>query len=156
MLIVNCLCNCKCTQVEMFVLCTPGQSNELHAELQQIGQEMYTDLGLHFKVCDVWCACVSAVCGTCLSTFLCVLSCFSLTHKHSAPFPHKCTHTHLMHIILLTTQVLDMPTQDLGASAHRKFDVEAWMPGLGRYGEIISASNCTDYQVRDIMHSLCD
>ena len=41
-----------------------------------------------------------------------------------------------------------MPTQDLGAPAHRKFDIEAWMPGLGRYGEISSASNCTDYQAR--------
>lgn len=45
-------------------------------------------------------------------------------------------------------QVLDMPSGDLGAPAYRKFDVEAWMPGLGRYGEISSASNCTDYQAR--------
>ncbi|XP_021900587.1 serine--tRNA ligase, chloroplastic/mitochondrial isoform X2 [Carica papaya] len=43
---------------------------------------------------------------------------------------------------------LDMATEDLGAPAYRKFDVEAWMPGLGRYGEISSASNCTDYQSR--------
>lgn len=42
----------------------------------------------------------------------------------------------------------DMPTEDLGAPAYRKYDVEAWMPGLGRYGEISSASNCTDYQAR--------
>lgn len=41
-----------------------------------------------------------------------------------------------------------MPTMDLGAPAYRKFDVEAWMPGMGRYGEISSASNCTDYQSR--------
>lgn len=45
-------------------------------------------------------------------------------------------------------KVLDMPTHDLGAPAYRKFDVEAWMPGLNRYGEISSASNCTDYQAR--------
>lgn len=42
----------------------------------------------------------------------------------------------------------DMPTGDLGAPAYRKLDIEAWMPGLGRYGEISSASNCTDYQSR--------
>lgn len=41
-----------------------------------------------------------------------------------------------------------MPSGDLGAPAYRKFDVEAWMPGLQRYGEISSASNCTDYQAR--------
>ena len=45
-------------------------------------------------------------------------------------------------------KVLDMPTEDLGAPAYRKFDIEAWMPALERYGEISSASNCTDYQAR--------
>lgn len=45
-------------------------------------------------------------------------------------------------------KTLDMSTEDLGAPAYRKYDVEAWMPGLGRYGEISSASNCTDYQAR--------
>ncbi|KAK9069528.1 hypothetical protein SSX86_011432 [Deinandra increscens subsp. villosa] len=45
-------------------------------------------------------------------------------------------------------KTLDMATGDLGAPAYRKYDIEAWMPGLGRYGEISSASNCTDYQSR--------
>ncbi|KAI7741686.1 hypothetical protein M8C21_007227 [Ambrosia artemisiifolia] len=45
-------------------------------------------------------------------------------------------------------KTLDMATEDLGAPAYRKYDIEAWMPGLGRYGEISSASNCTDYQSR--------
>ncbi|KAJ9166547.1 hypothetical protein P3X46_021286 [Hevea brasiliensis] len=45
-------------------------------------------------------------------------------------------------------KTIDMASGDLGAPAYRKFDVEAWMPGLGRYGEISSASNCTDYQSR--------
>lgn len=45
-------------------------------------------------------------------------------------------------------KVIDMPSGDLGAPAHRKVDIEAWMPGLERYGEISSASNCTDYQAR--------
>lgn len=44
--------------------------------------------------------------------------------------------------------LLDMPMHELGAPAYRKFDVEAWMPGRGMYGEISSASNCTDYQSR--------
>lgn len=45
-------------------------------------------------------------------------------------------------------KVIDMPSGDLGAPAFRKVDIEAWMPGLRRYGEISSASNCTDYQAR--------
>uniref|UniRef100_A0A8C5YL88 serine--tRNA ligase n=2 Tax=Marmota marmota marmota TaxID=9994 RepID=A0A8C5YL88_MARMA len=45
-------------------------------------------------------------------------------------------------------RVLDMPTQELGLPAYRKFDIEAWMPGRGRFGEVSSASNCTDFQSR--------
>lgn len=62
-------------------------------------------------------------------------------------------------------QVLDMPAHDLGPQAYRcnilsfsfaiiylffcrKYDIEAWMPGRGIYGEISSCSNCTDYQSR--------
>ncbi|XP_020202127.1 serine--tRNA ligase, chloroplastic/mitochondrial isoform X1 [Cajanus cajan] len=45
-------------------------------------------------------------------------------------------------------KTLDMASEDLGAPAYRKFDVEAWMPGLERFGEISSASNCRDYQSR--------
>ncbi|CAG8761603.1 7538_t:CDS:2, partial [Gigaspora rosea] len=44
--------------------------------------------------------------------------------------------------------ILDMPTYELGASAYRKYDMDAWMPGRGKWGEISSASNCTDYQSR--------
>ncbi|XP_061452899.1 serine--tRNA ligase, mitochondrial [Rhineura floridana] len=45
-------------------------------------------------------------------------------------------------------KILDMPTEELGLPAYRKFDVEAWMPGRDSYGEISSTSNCTDYQSR--------
>jgi seryl-tRNA synthetase len=48
-------------------------------------------------------------------------------------------------------RVIDVASGDLGAPAYRKFDIEAWMPGRGEsgdYGEVTSASNCTDYQAR--------
>ena len=48
-------------------------------------------------------------------------------------------------------RVVDCCTGDLGGPAYRKFDLEAWMPGrgeAGEWGEITSASNCTDYQAR--------
>ncbi|TEB38957.1 seryl-tRNA synthetase [Coprinellus micaceus] len=45
-------------------------------------------------------------------------------------------------------RVLDMPSEELGASAYRKYDMEAWMPGRGSWGEVSSLSNCTDYQSR--------
>lgn len=45
-------------------------------------------------------------------------------------------------------RVIDTPTGDLGGPAYRKFDLEAWMPGRNEYGEVTSASNCTDFQAR--------
>lgn len=38
--------------------------------------------------------------------------------------------------VVCLCRTLDMSTEDLGAPAYRKYDVEAWMPGLGRYGEV--------------------
>jgi seryl-tRNA synthetase len=48
----------------------------------------------------------------------------------------------------LPYRVLDIATGDLGGPAYRKFDIEAWMPGRGDWGEVTSTSNCTDYQAR--------
>uniref|UniRef100_A0A7E4VNR6 serine--tRNA ligase n=1 Tax=Panagrellus redivivus TaxID=6233 RepID=A0A7E4VNR6_PANRE len=45
-------------------------------------------------------------------------------------------------------RLLDMPSEELGASAMRKYDVEAWMPGRNLYGEVSSTSNCGDFQSR--------
>lgn len=45
-------------------------------------------------------------------------------------------------------RVVEMCTGDLGAQAARKFDLEAWMPGRGDWGEVTSTSNTTDYQAR--------
>ncbi|XP_053908824.1 serine--tRNA ligase, mitochondrial [Cuculus canorus] len=84
------------TKVEMFGVTAAesgSESEELLAEFVALQKEIFSELGLHYKV-------------------------------------------------------LDMPTQELGLPAYRKFDIEAWMPGRGKYGEISSASNCTDYQSR--------
>ncbi|MDF3290861.1 serine--tRNA ligase [Streptomyces silvisoli] len=48
----------------------------------------------------------------------------------------------------LPFQVIDVATGDLGASASRKFDCEAWIPTQGKYRELTSASNCTEFQAR--------
>lgn len=48
-------------------------------------------------------------------------------------------------------RVVDVAAGDLGGPAYRKYDLEAWMPGRGEegdWGEVTSASNCTDYQAR--------
>lgn len=83
------------TKLEMFVYCTPEQSEQIHQELLAIEEEMMQKLGIAY-------------------------------------------------------QVLEMCTGDLGNMAARKYDVEAWMPGRGEYGEVTSTSNCTDYQARNL------
>ncbi len=48
----------------------------------------------------------------------------------------------------LPYRVIDIAGGDLGTSAARKFDCEAWLPSQGRYREVTSTSNCTDFQAR--------
>ena len=81
------------TKVEMFAATEDNfsKSEEIHHEMLSIQEELYSQLGLHFRV-------------------------------------------------------LDMPSEDLGSSAYRKYDIEAWMPSKKGYGEISSTSNCTTYQ----------
>ncbi|NXF14135.1 SYSM protein, partial [Smithornis capensis] len=72
------------TKVEMFGVTAAErgtESEELLDEFVALQQEMFSELGLHYRV-------------------------------------------------------LDMPTEELGLPAYRKFDIEAWMPGRGKYGEV--------------------
>jgi seryl-tRNA synthetase len=48
----------------------------------------------------------------------------------------------------LAYQVIDVAAGDLGNSASRKFDCEAWIPTQGKYRELTSTSNCLDFQAR--------
>ncbi|WP_371480240.1 serine--tRNA ligase [Kitasatospora sp. NBC_00315] len=48
----------------------------------------------------------------------------------------------------LPYRVIDLASGDLGSSAARKFDIEAWVPTQGKYREVTSTSNCTEYQAR--------
>jgi seryl-tRNA synthetase len=84
------------TKVEMFAFATPETSAALHTEMLRFEEEIFTELGIPYRVMDIC-------------------------------------------------------SGDLGGPAYRKFDLEAWMPGRGEggeYGEVTSASDCTDYQAR--------
>lgn len=54
----------------------------------------------------------------------------------------------MMHELGLSYRVIDTAAGDLGSSAARKYDVEAWIPTQGRYRELTSTSNCTTFQAR--------
>lgn len=53
-----------------------------------------------------------------------------------------------MDALELPYRVIDVATGDLGASAARKFDIEAWIPTQGTYREVTSTSNTTEFQAR--------
>lgn len=48
-------------------------------------------------------------------------------------------------------RVVNICTGDIGTVAAKKYDLEAWMPVQGRFREMVSCSNCTDYQARRLM-----
>jgi seryl-tRNA synthetase len=54
----------------------------------------------------------------------------------------------LMQALAIPYRVVNIAAWDLGASAAKKYDVEAWLPGQGRFRELTSCSNTTDYQAR--------
>lgn len=62
----------------------------------------------------------------------------------------------MMQALELPYRLIDICTGDLGASAYRKYDIEAWMPFKNDYGEVTSASNCTDYQSRRLQIQYID
>ena len=52
----------------------------------------------------------------------------------------------------LPYRVIDVAAGDLGSSAARKFDCEAWLPSQSRWLELTSTSNCTTFQARRLEH----
>ena len=54
----------------------------------------------------------------------------------------------MLALVELPYRVIDTAAEDLGSSAARKFDCEAWLPTQGRWMEVTSTSNCTTYQAR--------
>ena len=72
-----------------------------------------------------------------------------------APAQAAAEHERLLAIEESILQALEIPyrvvaiaVDELGASAAKKYDCEAWLPGQGRYRELTSCSNTTDYQAR--------
>lgn len=54
----------------------------------------------------------------------------------------------LIQKIGLPYRIVNVCTGDIGTVAAKKYDIEAWMPAMNAYREIVSCSNCTDYQAR--------
>jgi seryl-tRNA synthetase len=76
---------------------------------------------------------------------------FAFTHPDASDAEHErllAIEEEIFSGLELHYRVVDIPVGDLGASAARKYDLEAWMPGQDAYREVTSCSNTTDYQAR--------
>ena len=134
------------SKVEMFAFATPETSDQLHSELVELQVELFKELGLHFRYEPAAFAFsvlrfhsvtvgddeLNAWWRSGMASYLIV--------RHSMP-PSK--HAHVSNgVIACVCRVLDMPTEDLGAPAYRKIDIEAFMPGRAGYGEVSAAAGC--------------
>ncbi|QNE44319.1 serine--tRNA ligase [Frigoribacterium sp. NBH87] len=79
------------------------------------------------------------------------LEMFSYVHPDQATAEHDrlvSFQETMMQSLGLNYRVIDVAAGDLGSSAARKFDIEAWVPTQGTYRELSSTSNCTTFQAR--------
>ncbi|MDR1634288.1 MAG: serine--tRNA ligase [Bifidobacteriaceae bacterium] len=76
---------------------------------------------------------------------------FAYTHEQDAHAEHERLlqlEERMLSDAAIPYRVIDVPAGDLGTSAARKFDCEAWIPSQGRFREMTSTSNCTTFQAR--------
>jgi seryl-tRNA synthetase len=76
---------------------------------------------------------------------------FSYTRAEAALDEHKqllAWEREFLDSLELSYRVVDIAAEDLGTSAARKYDIEAWFPSQGTYRELTSTSNCTTFQSR--------
>jgi seryl-tRNA synthetase len=76
---------------------------------------------------------------------------FSFCHPDQAKEEHKRLlqwEKDFLNAMEIPYRVIDVASGDLGSSANRKFDIEAWIPTQKAYREVTSTSNCTEFQAR--------
>jgi seryl-tRNA synthetase len=76
---------------------------------------------------------------------------FSFTHPDRSWDEHEfllSCEEEIVQALEIPYRVMNVCTGELGASAAKKYDIEAWLPGQGRYRELTSCSNTTEYQAR--------
>ncbi len=84
---------------------------------------------------------------------------FSFVRPEEAPDEHArllAWEKEMLAKVEVPYRVIDVAAGDLGLSAARKYDCEAWVPTQGRYRELTSASNCTTFQARRLRVRLRD
>jgi seryl-tRNA synthetase len=79
------------------------------------------------------------------------LRCFPFCNPEKSEEEHEfilSVEEELLQSLEIPYRVVDVCAGDLGASAAKKYDIEAWIPSQNTYREVTSCSNTTDYQAR--------
>ena len=76
---------------------------------------------------------------------------FTFVRPEESPDEHErllAIEEEILQALEIPYRVVNIAVGDLGASAAKKYDLEAWLPGQERYRELTSCSNTTDFQAR--------
>ena len=100
-------------QVEMFAITKNGDhSHDMYLDFMRIQKQIFTQLGLHFRS-------------------------VKQTKKSNCENSHNKNHKFVCGFRFFAIfRIMNMASGELGAPAHCKFDIEAWMPNLKFYGEV--------------------
>lgn len=81
---------------------------------------------------------------------LCPIALCHLCHGLAPTSAPTCPCAHVpMQSLGIPFRVINIVSGELNDAAAKKYDLEAWFPASKTYRELVSCSNCTDYQVRD-------
>jgi len=116
-------------KIEQFVVCSPDDSWRIHEEMIATAEQFYDSLGLSYRVITL------------------VSKEVSPPAARSSPLRHAQPAAPPPLFPLLATTPAPLPSQ-LNNAAAKKYDLEAWFPGYAEYRELVSCSNCTDFQAR--------
>ena len=123
-------------KVEQFVFCAPEDSWKLHEEMLAASEDFYQSVrpalrpllrNVHLSAPDPGAAA-----------------------DRIAPALGLCLFARALAQLKLPYRVVSIVSGALNNAAAKKYDLEAWFPGYGEYRELVSCSNCTDYQSRHL------
>ena len=100
-------------------------------------EEFYQTLGIPYRI-------VNIVSGVCVCEHVCMHECVCV---HVSVRPETSKLLTFFHN-LMQRHTCIIYTGELNNAAAKKLDLEAWFPGSGAFRELVSCSNCTDYQSR--------
>ncbi|PWA36309.1 hypothetical protein CTI12_AA594500 [Artemisia annua] len=142
-------------KVEQFCITGPNDSWNLLEEMMNNSEEFYQQLKLPYQVVEIVSGALNDAAAKkydleawfpASATYRELVSCSNCTDYQLRELNIKFQHEKLK----LPYQVVEIVSGALNDAAAKKYDLEAWFPASATYRELVSCSNCTDYQSREL------